>query len=168
MSADRLHQARHPSPAAGGRRPPRALPPADTTLHRLCAEIAGERRRRRREALDRTCYRRLVQRMDAVIVLCEHAHMNGLKETPTRLWAACAAVLDDTAEVVGDAGDEDAVRTVRAQVGRPRPMITDVMDAIWISQEVVFDLMLPWRRALGDGADLAPSDVATQCQDSAA
>ena len=49
---------------------------------------------------------------------------------------------------------------VRDICARPRPKITDTMDALWTVQEVVFDLMLPWRTELPDDVELAGAPLA--------
>src|ERR1700684_3138168 len=45
-------------------------------------------------------------------------------------------------------GDVDALSTVETALARRQVKITEVMDILWTIQEVVFDLMLPWRTQL--------------------
>ena len=56
-------------------------------------------------------------------------------------------------------GDTEATQLVRDVCSRPRPKITDTMDGLWTVQEVVFDLMLPWRTELPEDVELIGSPL---------
>jgi hypothetical protein len=43
--------------------------------------------------------------------------------------------------------------TVEASLARRQVKITEVMDILWTIQEVVFDLMLPWRTQLPEDVE---------------
>src|SRR4029077_13660180 len=46
------------------------------------AEVHAARRRHRREIVESTHLRRLVERVDSAIELCEETHLQGIKEVP--------------------------------------------------------------------------------------
>jgi hypothetical protein len=124
--------------------------------------VHSARRRHRRELADRTRLRRLIERVDTVILACEEAHLQGLKECPPDLAERAGRVFASARRCVRLTGDEAATSMIREVCSRPRPKITDTMDCLWTVQEVVFDLMLPWRTELPDdvelvGAPLAPA-----------
>jgi len=112
------------------------------------------RRRHRRELAERTRLRRLIERVDTVIEACEEAHLQGFKEAPPDLAEAAGKVFAGARRCVRLTGDEEALAQVRDVCARPRPRITDTMDGLWTVQEVVFDLMLPWRTQLPDDVEL--------------
>jgi hypothetical protein len=112
------------------------------------------RRRHRRELAERTRLRRLVERVDTVIEACEEAHLQGFKECPPDLADAAGKVFASARRCVRLTGDLDATQMVRDVCSRPRPKITDTMDGLWTVQEVVFDLMLPWRTELPEDVEL--------------
>jgi hypothetical protein len=120
------------------------------------------RRRHRRELAERTRLRRLIERVDTVIEACEEAHLQGFKECPPDLAEVAGKLFASARRCVRLTGDAAATDLVREVCSRSRPKITDTMDALWTVQEVVFDLMLPWRTELPDdvelvGAPLAPT-----------
>jgi hypothetical protein len=124
--------------------------------------VHDARRLHRRELAERTRLRRLVERVDTVILACEEAHLQGFKECPPDLADTARRVFASARRCVRLTGDEAATQMVRDACARPRPKITDTMDCLWTVQEVVFDLMLPWRTQLPDdvelhGAPLAPT-----------
>jgi hypothetical protein len=124
--------------------------------------VHDARRRHRRELAERTRLRRLVERVDTVILACEEAHLQGFKECPPDLADTAQRLFASARRCVRLTGDEAATQMVRDVCARPRPKITDTMDGLWTVQEVVFDLMLPWRTQLPDdvelvGASLAPT-----------
>jgi hypothetical protein len=118
------------------------------------------RRRHRRELAERTRLRRLVERVDVVIEACEEAHLQGFKEAPPDLVGAATKVFTSARRCVRLTGDEAATQLVKDVCARPRPKITDTMDGLWTVQEVVFDLMLPWRTALPEDVELVGSPLA--------
>lgn len=124
--------------------------------------VHDARRQHRRELAERTRLRRLVERVDTVILACEEAHLQGFKECPPDLAETAGKLFTNARRCVRLTGDEAATQLVRDICARPRPRITDTMDCLWTVQEVVFDLMLPWRTQLPDdvelvGAPLAPT-----------
>ncbi|MGA7987010.1 MAG: hypothetical protein WCB51_01270 [Candidatus Dormiibacterota bacterium] len=50
-------------------------------------------------------------------------------------------------------GDVDAMSAVETALARRQVKITEVMDILWTIQEVVFDLMLPWRTQLPEDVE---------------
>ena len=100
-----------------------------------------------------------MERVDIVIEACEEAHLQGLKECPTDLADAAARVFTIARRCVRLTGHDAATQTVREVSARPRPRITDTMDALWTVQEVVFDLMLPWRTQLPDDVELIGAPI---------
>jgi hypothetical protein len=118
------------------------------------------RRRHRRELAERTRLRRLVERVDTVIEACEEAHLQGFKESPPDLAEAADKVFASARRCVRLTGDEAATQLVVEVCGRARPRITDTMDGLWTVQEIVFDLMLPWRTQLPDDVELVGGPLA--------
>jgi hypothetical protein len=118
------------------------------------------RRRHRRELAERTRLRRLVERVDTVIEACEEAHLQGFKEAPPDLAQTATRVFASARRCVRLTGDAEATRLVAEVCARPRPKITETMDGLWTVQEVVFDLMLPWRTQLPDDVELVGSPLA--------
>lgn len=124
-------------------------------IENATAELHGARRRHQRELAERTRLRRLITRVDEVIEACEEAHLQGLKECPPDLADRSKSVLRSARRAVALTRDEQAVGAVSAAAARNQPKITDVMDVLWTVQEVVFDLMLPWRTDLPEDVELA-------------
>jgi hypothetical protein len=123
--------------------------------------VHDARRRHRRELAERTRLRRLVERVDTVILQCEEAHLQGFKECPPDLTETAGRLLTTARRCVRLTGDDGAYQMVRDVCARPRPKITDTMDALWTVQEVVFDLMLPWRTELPDDVELVGGPLPT-------
>jgi len=117
--------------------------------------VHDARRRHRRELAERTRLRRLIERVDTVILACEEAHLQGFKECPPDLAETAGRLFAGARRCVRLTGDEAATNLVREVCSRPRPKITDIMDGLWTVQEVVFDLMLPWRTELPEDVELA-------------
>lgn len=130
--------------------------------------VHSARRRHQREIAERNRLRRLVARVDTVIEACEEAHLQGFKEIPDDLGETSQAVFTKACRVVARCGDAEARRTVHEAVERRQAKITDVMDALWTIQEVVFDLMLPWRTDLPEDVELAGTPAGPWRYDSAA
>jgi len=51
-------------------------------------------------------------------------------------------------------GDETACRQVDETLARRHVKITEIMDMLWTIQEIVFDLMLPWRTELPEDVEM--------------
>jgi len=138
-----------------------ASPPADAHLEtpvlieNATAEVHAARRRHQRELSERSRYRRLVESVDEVIEACELTHLQGVKECPTDLAANADEVLQNAVRLVAGSDDVQALRLIVEQNDRHKRRITEVMDALWIVQEVVFDLMLPWRVELPEDIEVA-------------
>ncbi len=123
-------------------------------------EVHTARRRHHLELVERTRFRRLVERVDSAIELCEETHLQGIKEVPADLAVRVQRVFAFARKAVRLNGDEAARRQVEETLARRQTKITEVMDMLWTIQEIVFDLMLPWRTQLpedvemdGDGSD---------------
>jgi hypothetical protein len=122
-------------------------------------EVHEARRRHQRELAERTRLRRFVGRLDGVIEACEEAHLQGLKEIPPDLAQRSTSALRTARRLVRRRGDAEANAAVEEAVRRRQLKITEAMDSLWTVQEVIFDLMLPWRTELPEDVDLpgAPS-----------
>ena len=116
-------------------------------------EVHAARRRHRREVVERTRLRRLVERVDSAIELCEETHLQGIKEVPPDVAERAHKVFVFARGAVRKTGDVDAMSTVEASLARRQVKITEVMDILWTIQEVVFDLMLPWRTQLPEDVE---------------
>jgi len=137
-------------------------------IENATAEVHGARQRHLRERAHRTRLRRLVSRVDTVIEACEEAHLQGLKEIPPELADSTTATLRTARRIVATTGDEEALRVVEDMCARPRPKISDAMDALWTVQEAVFDVMLPWRSKLPEDVELPGTPLGPWRYDSAA
>ena len=116
-------------------------------------EVHAARRRHRREVVERTRLRRLVERVDSAIELCEETHLQGIKEVPPDVAERAHKVFVFARGAVRKTGDVDAMSTVGDALARRQVKITEVMDILWTIQEVVFDLMLPWRTQLPEDVE---------------
>jgi hypothetical protein len=96
----------------------------------------------------------LITRIDELIESCEETHLQGIKEVPEDLRAKADPVFTFARRAVRLSGNEGAVRAVMECTARRQTKITEVMDAMWSIQEVVFDLMLPWRPELPEDVEL--------------
>ena len=119
-------------------------------------EVHAARTRHRHEIVERTRLRRLVERVDSAIELCEETHLQGIKEAPRDLARQSGQLLQVAVGVVKGADDEVALRTVTDALARRQVKVTEIMDILWTVQEVVFDLMLPWRTDLPEDVDVTP------------
>jgi len=137
-------------------------------IENATSEVHSARRRHQRELAERTRLRRLVGRVDTVIEACEEAHLQGLKEVPPDLTQRSATMLRTARRIVARTGDATALQTVDEAAQRNCPRITDVMDVFWTVQEVVFDLMLPWRTELPEDVELPGTSLGPWRYDSAA
>ena len=131
-------------------------------IENATAELHRARLRHQHDLAERTRLRRLVERVDQIIELCEETHLQGIKEAPRDLAQQSADLLHTAVAIVEDDGDETAQRVVTDAMARRQVKVTEIMDVLWSVQEVVFDLMLPWRTELPDdvelvGAPLAPT-----------
>ena len=150
----RLRSERRPSA------PTEELGDAKLLIANATDAVHEARRRHRRELAERTRLRRLIERVDTVIEACEEAHLQGFKECPPDLAEVAGKVFSSARRCVRLTGDPAATQIVRDVCNRSRPKITDTMDALWTVQEVVFDLMLPWRTELPEDVELAGSPLA--------
>ena len=116
-------------------------------------EVHAARRRHRREVVERTRLRRLVERVDSAIELCEETHLQGIKEVPPDVAERAQKVFIFARGAVRKTGDVDAMSAVETALARRQVKITEVMDILWTIQEVVFDLMLPWRTQLPEDVE---------------
>lgn len=132
------------------------------------AEVHRARRRHQRELAGRNRYRRLVQAIDRTIETCEETHLQHIKECPSDLKERAADLLRRADKVVCRSGDAEAIALVQTQVARPVRKVTEVMDSLWAVQEVLFDLMLPWRTELPEDVELPAMPLTTWRYDSAA
>jgi len=104
--------------------------------------------------VERTRLRRLIERLDGAIELCEETHLQGIKEVPPEVAERARRVFGFARKAVRLSGEEAAQRHVDEVLNRRQAKITEVMDMLWTVQEIVFDLMLPWRTELPDDVEL--------------
>jgi hypothetical protein len=137
-------------------------------IENATAELHRARLRHQRDLAERTRFRRLVERVDDVIEMCEETHLQGIKEAPRDLSEQSEELLRSAAEIVQTSGDPEAVRVVTEQAARRRLKVTEIMDILWTVQEVVFDLMLPWRAELPEDVEVVATPAGIWRYDSAA
>jgi hypothetical protein len=116
-------------------------------------EVHAARKQHRRDVVERTRLRRLVERVDAAIELCEETHLHGTKEVPADVAERARKVFLFARSAVRKTGDPDAISAVEEALARRQVKITEVMDILWTIQEIVFDLMLPWRTDLPEDVE---------------
>jgi hypothetical protein len=116
-------------------------------------EVHAARQRHRREVVERTRLRRLIERVDGAIELCEETHLHGTKEVPPDVASRAGKVFLFARSAVRKTGDEEAISAVEDALARRQVKITEVMDILWTIQEIVFDLMLPWRTELPEDVE---------------
>jgi len=126
-------------------------------IENATAELHRARLRHQRELAERTRFRRLVDCVDEVIEACEETHLQGIKEAPRDLAQQSGELLQLAVGVVQGADDEEALRVVTDAMARRQVKVTEIMDVLWTVQEVVFDLMLPWRSELPEDVEVSPS-----------
>ena len=129
-------------------------------IENATAEVHAARRRHRRDVVERTRLRRLITRIDSLIESCEETHLQGIKEVPADLREKADPVFTFARRAVRLSGSDQALAAVTECTSRRQVKITEVMDAMWSIQEVVFDLMLPWRMELPEDIETVPA-VAT-------
>ena len=117
------------------------------------AEVHEARHRHRREILERGRLRRLIERVDVVIEACEEAHLQGNKEVPADIALMAERLYTIARRSVKLTGNADAFVMLEEIQSRRQVKIAEVMDCLWAIQEVVFDLMLPWRSELPEDVD---------------
>ena len=132
------------------------------------AEVHRARRRHQRELAERNRYRRLVQSVDRLIETCEETHLQHIKECPAELKADASELLRAARHAVTRSSNPEAVAAVDEQCNRSVRKVTEVMDSLWVVQEVLFDLMLPWRTELPEDVELPGMPITTWRYDSAA
>jgi hypothetical protein len=137
-------------------------------IENATAELHRARLRHQRDLAERTRFRRLVERVDEVIEMCEETHLQGIKEAPRDLSEQSDELLRNAAEIAESSGDPAAVRVVTEQAARRRVKVTEIMDVLWTVQEMIFDLMLPWRSQLPEDVEVAASPAGIWRYDSAA
>jgi hypothetical protein len=103
--------------------------------------------------------RRLVERVDAAIAMCEETHLQGIKEVPEDVAARAQRVFTFARRAVRVTGNTPACTALDAALAQRRVKVTEVMDILWTIQEIVFDLMLPWRTELPEDVE-APEGAA--------
>lgn len=116
-------------------------------------EVHAARQQHRHEVVERTRLRRLVERVDAAIEVCEETHLHGTKEVPADVAERAQKVFAFARSAVRKTGDHDAIEAVEETLSRRQVKITEVMDILWAVQEIVFDLMLPWRTELPEDVE---------------
>jgi hypothetical protein len=116
-------------------------------------EVHAARQQHRREVVERTRLRRLVERVDAAIEVCEETHLHGTKEVPPDVAERAQKVFAFARSAVRKTGDPEAIASVEEVLSRRQVKITEVMDILWTIQEIVFDLMLPWRTELPEDVE---------------
>jgi hypothetical protein len=124
------------------------------------AEVHAARRRHRREIVESTRLRRLVERVDSAIELCEETHLQGIKEVPPDVAQRARKVFAFARTAVRKTDNAEAVVAVEEALARRQVKITEVMDILWTIQEIVFDLMLPWRTELPEDVEVDGDELA--------
>ena len=122
-------------------------------------EVHEARRQHRREIVERTRLRRLVERVDRAIELCEETHLQGIKEVPPDVAERAHKVFVFARGAVRKTDDVEALTAVDEALARRQVKITEVMDILWTIQEIVFDLMLPWRTQLPEDVEPEGDEV---------
>lgn len=117
-------------------------------------EVHRARQRHHLEMVERTRLRRLVEKVDATIELCEETHLQGIKDVPPDIAERAQRVFQFARKAVRLSGDETARQQVEEVLSRRHVKITEVMDMLWTIQEIVFDLMLPWRTELPEDVEI--------------
>ena len=123
-------------------------------------EVHEARRRHRREVVERTRLRRLVERVDSAIELCEETHLQGIKEVPSDVAHRAHKVFVFARGAVRKTNNQEAMQAVDEALARRQLKITEVMDILWTIQEIVFDLMLPWRTELPEDVEIEGDELA--------
>ncbi len=123
-------------------------------------EVHAARRQHRREIVERTRLRRLVERVDSAIELCEETHLQGIKEVPPDVAVRARKVFTFARGAVRKTGNREALSAVDDALARRQVKITEVMDILWTIQEIVFDLMLPWRTELPEDVEVEGDEMA--------
>jgi len=121
-------------------------------------EVHRARQRHHLEVVERTRLRRLVERVDAAIEMCEETHLQGIKDVPADIADRAQRVFTFARKAVRLSGDEAAQQQVEETLARRHNKITEVMDMLWTIQEIVFDLMLPWRTELPEDVEMDDDD----------
>ncbi|HYA00199.1 MAG TPA: hypothetical protein VEK76_07580 [Candidatus Binatia bacterium] len=117
-------------------------------------EVHRARQRHHLEVVERTRLRRLVEKVDAAVELCEETHLQGIKEIPPDIADRAQRVFAFARKAVRLSGDESALQQVEDVLARRHVKVTEVMDMLWTIQEIVFDLMLPWRTELPEDVEI--------------
>jgi len=123
-------------------------------------EVHAARTRHRHEIVERTRLRRLVERVDGAIELCEETHLQGIKEVPPDVAERARKVFSFARGAVRKTDDEEAITAVEEALARRQVKITEVMDILWTIQEIVFDMMLPWRTELPEDVEAEGDELA--------
>ena len=95
-----------------------------------------------------------MERVDSAIELCEETHLQGMKEVPPDVALRAQRVFTFARKAVRLTGDDTACRLVDETLARRHAKITEIMDMLWTIQEIVFDLMLPWRTELPEDVEI--------------
>jgi len=130
-------------------------------IENATAEVLSARRRHQRELAERNRFRRLVAGIDEIIAACEETHLQSIKECPADLKERQKKLLAQARRVVCRTGNQGAITVVEDQCAREVRKVTEVMDSLWIVQDVIFDLMLPWRAELPEDVELGFLGMAT-------
>jgi hypothetical protein len=123
-------------------------------------EVHTARQRHRRDIVERTRLRRLVERVDRAIELCEETHLQGIKEVPPDVADRARKVFVFARGAVRKTNNAEAMNAVDEALARRQVKITEVMDILWTIQEIVFDLMLPWRTELPEDVEPEGDEIA--------
>jgi hypothetical protein len=129
-------------------------------IQNATADVLASRRHHERELAERNRFRKLVAAIDESVAACEETHLLGIKKCPADLKQRQKTVLVQAQRAVSGSGNAEAIAIVEEQAAREVRKVTDVMDTLWIVQEVIFDLMQPWRSERQDAGQteaLAPA-----------
>lgn len=121
-------------------------------------QVHAARRRHRDDKVRRTRLRRLVERVDGAIAMCEETHLQGIKEVPEDVAARAHRVFSFARRAVRTTGNLSACEALDEALAQRQVKVTEIMDILWTVQEIVFDLMLPWRTELPEDVEIAEGD----------
>ncbi len=88
-------------------------------------EVHAARQRHRRDVVERTRLRRLVERVDGAIELCEETHLHGTKEVPDDVASRANKVFAFARSAVRKTGEPEAIDAVEEALARRQVKVTE-------------------------------------------
>src|SRR5436853_7320985 len=92
-------------------------------------EVHDARKRHRREVVEQTRLRRLVERVDSAIELCEETHLQGIKAVPPDVAVRARKVCTFARGAVRKTGNAEGMAAAGATGARRQGETTDVADS---------------------------------------